>query len=36
MRKLRGAGCDVALTPVGDGVGEYVARHVLSGRHLGE
>jgi ADP-L-glycero-D-manno-heptose 6-epimerase len=35
MGKLRAAGCDVAITPVGEAVGEYVARHLVSGRHLG-
>ncbi len=35
MVKLRQAGCDVPVTPVGSAVREYVREHLVSGRHLG-
>ncbi len=35
MGKLRAAGCDVPITPVVDAVREYVAGHLVDGRHLG-
>ena len=34
MGKLRGAGCEVAITPVGEAVREYVAGHLVTGTHL--
>ncbi len=35
MDKLRGAGCDVPITPVREAVGEYVTEHLVPRRHLG-
>ncbi|HOX25316.1 MAG TPA: ADP-glyceromanno-heptose 6-epimerase [Candidatus Krumholzibacteria bacterium] len=35
MAKLRRAGCDVPITPVGEAVREYVVEHLVPGRHLG-
>lgn len=34
MGKLRAAGYDVPITPVGDAVRDYVVNHLVSGRHL--
>ncbi|MBD3220244.1 ADP-glyceromanno-heptose 6-epimerase [bacterium] len=35
MGKLRGAGCDVPITPIEDAVRDYVTGHLATGRHLG-
>ncbi|MEZ4389227.1 MAG: ADP-glyceromanno-heptose 6-epimerase [Candidatus Krumholzibacteriia bacterium] len=35
MAKLRGAGCDVPITPIADAVRDYVVNHLVPRRHLG-
>lgn len=35
MRKLRGAGCDVPVTPLEDAVRDYVVNHLVPGKRLG-
>jgi ADP-L-glycero-D-manno-heptose 6-epimerase len=36
MDKLRAAGCTLPMTPLEDAVAEYVQRHLVPHRHLGE
>jgi ADP-L-glycero-D-manno-heptose 6-epimerase len=35
MQKLRAAGCDVPITPIGEAVRDYVVGHLVPHRHLG-